>query len=273
LLGVISCATLIPGIVLLVLLPQINLTDDRFLVYLVIGVILVCIGTVFLISTLILINFVNQSLDSLENVTLSNIHKIQKSLKPKIEVPRERRASLGGDNSEDGDSDSNGMRWPKTNSHNGRDSKISNSPPAQPKVKIIPKIIIYYSAPEDLECIHVFMRKHYSDAISFQIEKPKSDYTFNTPCILFTFIVIDEKWQEKSFWVKYAESTARNTNMHSIFVRVKSESAGDIIPLEISNTLIPIITTTTYVKNGEKKELNNEKELLDNIKNESQKLN
>jgi len=108
-------------------------------------------------------------------------------------------------------------------------------------------------------------------------------HSFNNPCVLFTFVVIDEKWEEMTYWIKYAESKAKDTNGNSIFVRVMLQTANDNIPPEIANNTI----LTTYVTNNStaydltgmrynsdnKKELINEKELLGDIDNVIHNLN
>jgi len=69
--GAIGVINLIPGIVLLSLIPQVDHQDNRFIVYLVAGPILSLIGIVLLLSACIAIPITNKTLESLENVLKS----------------------------------------------------------------------------------------------------------------------------------------------------------------------------------------------------------
>jgi len=119
-----------------------------------------------------------------------------------------------------------------------------------------PKISLYYYAPDDLQCIHQFMEKNFSRLNKIQVNKPNVvSYTFPQSCILFTFITIDDRWNDIDFWTKYAELKARETNNNSVFVRVHTDATTAKRPTPegiakfstVGNKQIEIVTDVKFV--------------------------
>jgi len=119
-----------------------------------------------------------------------------------------------------------------------------------------PKISLYYYAPDDLQCIHQFMEKNFSRLNKIQLNKPNVvSYTFPQSCILFTFITIDDRWNDIDFWTKYAELKARETNNNSVFVRVHTDATTAKRPTPegiakfstVGNKQIEIVTDVKFV--------------------------
>jgi len=121
-----------------------------------------------------------------------------------------------------------------------------------------PKLSLYYYAPEDLPCVHQFMEKNFSRLFKIQVNKPNVvPYTFSQSCILFTFITIDDRWNDIEFWTKYAELKARETNNNSVFVRVHTDSTTGKRPTPegiakfsaVGNKHVEIVTDVKMVFN------------------------